>query len=44
MTEHMADAVEELAKAAGVELVDYRRERARRHGLGDSRARDVPHG
>jgi choline dehydrogenase-like flavoprotein len=25
MTEHMADAVEALAKAAGVELVDYRR-------------------
>ena len=25
MTEHMADAVEELAKAAGVELVDYTR-------------------
>jgi choline dehydrogenase-like flavoprotein len=25
MTEHMADTVEELAKAAGVELVDYRR-------------------
>jgi choline dehydrogenase-like flavoprotein len=25
MTDHMADAVEELAKAAGIELVDYRR-------------------
>ena len=25
MTEHMADTVEELAKAAGVELVDYKR-------------------
>jgi choline dehydrogenase-like flavoprotein len=25
MTEHMADALEELAKAAGIELVDYRR-------------------
>src|SRR6185312_7608031 len=25
MTDHMADAVEALAKAAGIELVDYRR-------------------
>ena len=44
MTEHMADTVEEIVKAAGGVLVNYQRGAARRDGVGDSRARHVPHG
>ena len=44
MTEHMADTVEEIVKASGGVLVNYKRGAARRHGLGDPRARDLPHG
>ncbi len=38
MTEHMSDAVEELAKAAGVELVNYRRNDLDAMGLRHPRA------
>ena len=44
MTEHMSDTVEEIVKAAGGELVNYKRGAARRDGLGDPRARHLPHG
>ena len=44
MTEHMADTVEEIVKASGGVLVNYKRAAARRHGVGDPRARDLPHG
>ena len=44
MTEHMADTVEEIVKAAGGELVNYQRAAARCDGLGDPRARHLPHG
>ena len=44
MTEHMADTVEEIVKAAGGVLVNYKRGAARRDGLGDPRAWHLPNG